>query len=276
MLDNERCILCSRCVRFTHEVSKSHALGVAAARRPFAGARGRGRRFDADPYSDNVVDICPVGALLSRPFLHKSRVWYLKPTPSVCPGCERGCTIDIWHRKPRVEAASARPAPERAHRPRDAAREPGRERPVDLQQGARPGADLRAPARDAGDAARRAGRPDRARSQARALIVRRGGRSRWSRAGAPTKSSRPSTQCSAALRPLRQGRLAPQPGERDRGRLLIRADKNPEPRRRAALFPRAGRRPRAARTTPTCCWSGARASTSRELPRGATLIVLDA
>src|SRR5205085_2517885 len=41
----------------------------------------------------------PVGALLSRPFLHKARVWYLEATPSVCPGCERGCSIDVWHRK---------------------------------------------------------------------------------------------------------------------------------------------------------------------------------
>jgi NADH-quinone oxidoreductase subunit G len=47
-----------------------------------------------------VVDICPVGALLSKQFLYKSRVWYLKATPSICPGCERGCNIDIWHRKP--------------------------------------------------------------------------------------------------------------------------------------------------------------------------------
>ena len=99
-LDNERCILCTRCVRFTREVSKSHALGV----------RNRGDHslirpaddhpLDADAYSDNIVDLCPVGALLSKSFLYKDRVWYLKATPSVCPGCERGCNIDIWHRKP--------------------------------------------------------------------------------------------------------------------------------------------------------------------------------
>jgi NADH-quinone oxidoreductase subunit G len=56
-------------------------------------------RFNADPYSDNVVDICPVGALLSKNFLHKARVWYLQATPSVCPGCARGCTVNLWHRK---------------------------------------------------------------------------------------------------------------------------------------------------------------------------------
>ena len=100
VLDNERCILCSRCVRFTREVSKTHALGIqhrgdsSLVRTTETGA------LDRDPYSDNVIDICPVGALLSKSFLHKARVWYLQPTRSVCPGCSRGCHVDIWHRKP--------------------------------------------------------------------------------------------------------------------------------------------------------------------------------
>jgi NADH-quinone oxidoreductase subunit G len=99
VLDNERCILCTRCVRFTHEVSKSHALGVQdRGDHSLIRAVGDGA-FEADPYSDNVIDLCPVGALLSKANLHQTRVWYLKPTPSVCPGCERGCTINIWHRK---------------------------------------------------------------------------------------------------------------------------------------------------------------------------------
>jgi len=100
LLDNERCILCLRCTRFTHEVSKSMALGVER-RGDVSNIRPvEDRPLGEDPYSDNIVDICPVGALQSRQFLHKARVWYLKPTPSVCPGCERGCTIQIWHRKP--------------------------------------------------------------------------------------------------------------------------------------------------------------------------------
>lgn len=100
VLDNERCILCTRCVRFTREVSGSNALGVIS-RGDHSLIRPVGDgAFEADAYSDNVIDICPVGALLSRAFLHKARVWYLQPTPSVCPGCERGCAIDIWHRKP--------------------------------------------------------------------------------------------------------------------------------------------------------------------------------
>jgi NADH-quinone oxidoreductase subunit G len=100
LLDNERCILCLRCTRFTHEVSKSMALGVER-RGDVSNIRPvEDRPLAEDPYSDNIIDLCPVGALLSRQFLHKSRVWYLKPTPSICPGCERGCTIQVWHRKP--------------------------------------------------------------------------------------------------------------------------------------------------------------------------------
>jgi NADH-quinone oxidoreductase subunit G len=100
VLDNERCILCSRCVRFTREISKSNALGIQHRGDHSLVRPVENGGFDADPYSDNVIDICPVGALLSKPFLHKARVWYLKPTPSICPGCERGCTVNIWHRKP--------------------------------------------------------------------------------------------------------------------------------------------------------------------------------
>ena len=99
LLDNERCILCLRCTRFTHEISKSMALGVesrgdVSVIRPVAD-----RPLGEDPYSDNIIDLCPVGALQSRQFLHKTRVWYLDATPSVCPGCERGCTVQLWHRK---------------------------------------------------------------------------------------------------------------------------------------------------------------------------------
>jgi NADH-quinone oxidoreductase subunit G len=110
VLDNERCILCTRCVRFTREVSQSHALGVQnrgdhSLIRPV----GDGR-FQSDVYSDNVIDLCPVGALLSRRFLHQARVWYLQRTPSVCPGCERGCSIDLWHRKPQWQLHKVDPA----------------------------------------------------------------------------------------------------------------------------------------------------------------------
>jgi len=99
VLDNERCILCSRCVRFTREISKSDGLGIQNRGDHSLVRAVEDGSFDRDPYSDNVIDICPVGALLSKPFLHKARVWYLEPTASICPGCERGCTVQVWHRK---------------------------------------------------------------------------------------------------------------------------------------------------------------------------------
>ena len=110
ILDNERCILCSRCVRFTHEISKSKALGITQRGDVSLVRASEDHSFDADPYSDNVIDLCPVGALLSRSFLYKSRVWYLQPTASVCPGCARGCTVQLWHRKPewKLNALDAR------------------------------------------------------------------------------------------------------------------------------------------------------------------------
>lgn len=99
LLDNERCILCSRCVRFTREISRSNGLGIRNRADGSLIRPSEDGAFRSDPYSDNVVDLCPVGALLSRRFLYRSRVWYLEATQSVCPGCERGCTIDVWHRR---------------------------------------------------------------------------------------------------------------------------------------------------------------------------------
>ena len=99
VLDNERCILCSRCVRFTREVSGSNGLGIEQRADVSLVRASSDGAFAGDHYSDNVIDLCPVGALLSRPFLYRSRVWYLESTPSVCPGCERGCAIDVWHRR---------------------------------------------------------------------------------------------------------------------------------------------------------------------------------
>jgi len=94
ILDQERCILCTRCVRFTSEVSKTGELCVHD--------RGHLSEIDifpgmelANPYSGNVVDICPVGALTDRDFRFQCRVWFLGRTKSVCPGCSRGCNIEI-------------------------------------------------------------------------------------------------------------------------------------------------------------------------------------
>ena len=97
-LDNERCILCSRCVRFTREISGSSALGIVERGTHSYVDRLDGKPFD-DPYSDNVIGICPVGALLSSDFMYQSRVWFLEPVRSVCTGCARGCSVQAWRRQ---------------------------------------------------------------------------------------------------------------------------------------------------------------------------------
>lgn len=98
MLDQERCILCSRCVRFLEEVTKTNELAIFERGDHNRIALFSGRRLD-NPYSANVVDICPVGALTNRSFRFRSRVWYLTHTSSVCPSCATGCNIDIHHRE---------------------------------------------------------------------------------------------------------------------------------------------------------------------------------
>jgi len=96
ILDQERCILCRRCVRFCREITKSNELGVFGM-----GDRSVLDVLDdaplANPYSINTADICPVGALESKDFHHKVRVWFLKKTPSVCGSCANGCNITIHH-----------------------------------------------------------------------------------------------------------------------------------------------------------------------------------
>ena len=92
MLDQERCILCSRCVRFTDEITKTHEFGIV--NRGDHSEVVVSREF-VNPYSGNVADICPVGALTDRDFRFKCRVWYLKSSPSVCAGCSRGCNIEV-------------------------------------------------------------------------------------------------------------------------------------------------------------------------------------
>ncbi len=92
--DAERCITCGRCVRFTREVSKTNKLGLVERGDKTYVSLAPGDTFD-DPYSYCVTDICPVGALTSRQFRFKERVWNLHKTDSICAGCSRGCNIII-------------------------------------------------------------------------------------------------------------------------------------------------------------------------------------
>jgi NADH-quinone oxidoreductase subunit G len=94
MLDQERCILCSRCVRFTDEISKTGEFGIFNRGDRAELGLYPGQRLE-NPYSGNVIDICPVGALTEQDFRFKARVWYLSSAPTVCNGCAQGCNIDI-------------------------------------------------------------------------------------------------------------------------------------------------------------------------------------
>nr|BCX01696.1 MAG: (2Fe-2S)-binding protein [Bacteroidota bacterium] len=107
ILDAERCINCTRCVRFTEEISRSRQLTIVQRGEKNYPATAPGTVFD-DPYSMNTIDICPVGALTSADFRFRARVWEMASTPSICTGCARGCAITIWTRHNRVERFTPR------------------------------------------------------------------------------------------------------------------------------------------------------------------------
>lgn len=96
VLDTERCILCSRCVRFTEEVSKTNELRIVNR-----GDRSEIGTFENKPldnnYAVNTIDICPVGALTSKDFRFRQRVWYLKSADSICTGCSTGCNVKVYY-----------------------------------------------------------------------------------------------------------------------------------------------------------------------------------
>lgn len=97
VLDQERCVLCSRCIRFFDHVTGTGEMQFFGRGDHVAIGTFEDRPLD-NPYSGNVVDICPVGALTSRDFRFKCRVWFLHATDSVCGGCSTGCTVRIDHR----------------------------------------------------------------------------------------------------------------------------------------------------------------------------------
>ncbi|MBI4239233.1 MAG: (2Fe-2S)-binding protein [Deltaproteobacteria bacterium] len=106
VLDDERCILCTRCVRFCDEVPKAHEIALSER-----GDRSTivtyGTEGMKNAYSLNTVDICPVGALTSRDFRFGKRVWFLSKTPSLCTGCSTGC--NVWLDQERGVAYRYRP-----------------------------------------------------------------------------------------------------------------------------------------------------------------------
>jgi NADH-quinone oxidoreductase subunit G len=94
ILDRERCVLCTRCVRFLREITKTGELGIVE-RGQHSEISIYESEFVDNNYAGNLVDLCPVGAITDRDFRFKTRVWFLKKKESICPLCSRGCNIFI-------------------------------------------------------------------------------------------------------------------------------------------------------------------------------------
>ncbi|MCB9786406.1 MAG: (2Fe-2S)-binding protein [Deltaproteobacteria bacterium] len=102
VLDAERCILCTRCIRFCDEVAKETQLEIVNRGEHSEITTFPGKQLD-NPYAGNTVDICPVGALTSVDFRFRTRVWMLQSSDGVCPECSRGCKTrtDVFENVPR-------------------------------------------------------------------------------------------------------------------------------------------------------------------------------
>jgi len=108
--NQNRCIQCSRCIRFTGEISETAALTYKSRGNSTFIDTFDGRPFD-DPMSACAADVCPVGALTVREFRFRKRAWKLRSTPSVCPGCSIGCNIFIDHHEREVQRFTPRENP---------------------------------------------------------------------------------------------------------------------------------------------------------------------
>ncbi|MEO0793946.1 MAG: 2Fe-2S iron-sulfur cluster-binding protein [Verrucomicrobiota bacterium] len=106
-LDDERCILCSRCVRFCDEIDENPVLGFTERGSHSTLTTYPGKQLDSN-YSLNTVDICPVGALTSTDFRFKMRVWFLKPTPSICTESSAGVNTEVWSREGKIYRVTPR------------------------------------------------------------------------------------------------------------------------------------------------------------------------
>ena len=111
VLDQERCVMCTRCVRFMKEVAEEPQLGVFGRGKHEVIDTFPGQKLDSN-YSVNTVDVCPVGALTHTDFRFRARSWFLSAAPSVCTGCSRGCNTyadffgqDTYRYRPRENEA---------------------------------------------------------------------------------------------------------------------------------------------------------------------------
>ena len=101
MLDAERCVLCTRCIRFTRDIAGDDKLGIINRGSYNTIATFPGMPFDNN-YTLNTVDVCPVGALTSKDFRFQMRAWFLKETKSICTSCATGCNALIGSREEKI------------------------------------------------------------------------------------------------------------------------------------------------------------------------------
>ncbi len=102
MLDQERCVLCTRCVRFFKNITQTNELGVHSRADHSVIGTFPGMELQSE-YAMNIVDLCPVGALTSKDFRFKQRVWFMESFEAICHGCSKGCNIHVDHRKEKYE-----------------------------------------------------------------------------------------------------------------------------------------------------------------------------
>jgi NADH-quinone oxidoreductase subunit G len=107
MLDGERCIMCTRCIRFCDEVTKTSELGMLNRGDQSVIATSPGKELN-NPLSGSVVDLCPVGALTHRKWRFNTRIWFTKQTESICPGCSTGCNVKVAERDGQVVQVKGR------------------------------------------------------------------------------------------------------------------------------------------------------------------------
>lgn len=107
MLDAERCIMCTRCIRFCDEVTGTGELGMANRGDRSTITINPGKEL-SNPLSGSVVDLCPVGALTHKEWRFNTRIWYTKQTDTICPGCSTGCNVKVAVRDEQIVQVKAR------------------------------------------------------------------------------------------------------------------------------------------------------------------------
>jgi len=107
ILDGERCIMCTRCIRFCDEVTKTNELGMINRGDRSMIAINPKKPLD-NALSGTVVDLCPVGALTHRDWRFNTRIWFTKHTAAICPGCSTGCNVKVYERDGEIVQVKAR------------------------------------------------------------------------------------------------------------------------------------------------------------------------